>query len=158
MNSVSLAVSLLIFVLIFRSVIQGSKKPLHESGRKLLLPILYISTSLLQLLDPTLHLSTGEGIAFLAGGAVLSIPLILLTRFERRSDGNLYYQRNVALYVVLVLIFVLRFLDFIFIQGIDAQTLGFLNSLMAFSYISIWRMGSYIKFRSARTSPVLRSV
>lgn len=158
MNSVSLAVSLLIFVLIFRSVIQGSKKPLHESGRKLLLPILYISTSLFQLFDPTLHLMTGEVISFLAGGAVLSIPLILLTRFQRQADGKMYYQRNVALYVVLVVIFVLRFLDFTFIRGVDAQTLGFLNSLMAFSYISIWRLGSYIKFRSARTSSVLRSV
>jgi membrane protein CcdC involved in cytochrome C biogenesis len=154
MNPISLTISLLIVVLILRGVIQGSKKPLHESGRKSLIPILYISTSLFELFDPSLVLTSGRMISSIAIGAILSIPLILVTQFERKSDGKMYYKRNVSLYVLIIVIFSIRFFDFLFISGIDPKTLGFLNNVVALSYIAIWRMASFIKFHNSKSSTI----
>ena len=151
MNPLSLVISLLIFVLILRGVIQGSKKPLQGSGLRLLIPLLYISTSLLELLDPSLELTTGRVVSSLCIGAVLSIPLMLLTQFQTRADGQIYYKRNVYLYILIVLIFAIRFFDFTFISGIDPKTLGFLNNLTTLSYISLWRISSFIKFKNTKS-------
>ena len=151
MNPFSLIISLVVLVLILRGVIQGSKKSLHESGRKILIPILYISTSLFELFDPTLVLTTSRMVSFIGVGAVMSIPLILLTQFERKTDGKMYYKRNVSLYVLIVVIFSIRFFDFLFISGIDPKTLGFLNNVLTLTYIAIWRIASYIKFRNAKS-------
>ncbi|MGG4403784.1 CcdC protein domain-containing protein [Paenibacillus amylolyticus] len=121
----------------FEGFIQGSKKPLHESGRKLLIPILYISTSLFELFDPALVITTGRIISSVAIGAILSIPSILVTQFERKSDGGMYYKRYVSLYVFIVVIFGIRFFDFMFITDIDPKTLGFLNNVIALFILEI---------------------
>ncbi|MCW3790367.1 cytochrome c biogenesis protein CcdC [Paenibacillus sp. LS1] len=85
-------------------------------------------------------------------GAILSIPLILVTQFERKSDGGMYYKRSASLYVFIVVIFAIRFLDFMFITDIDPKTLGFLNNVIALSYIAIWRMASFIKFHNSKST------
>jgi len=90
-------------------------------------------------------------VSFIGVGAVMSIPLILLTQFERKTDGKMYYKRNVSLYVLIVVIFSIRFFDFLFISGIDPKTLGFLNNVLTLTYIAIWRIASYIKFRNAKS-------
>ncbi|WP_427050670.1 CcdC protein domain-containing protein [Paenibacillus sp. TC-CSREp1] len=154
MNVISLSISLLIVVLILRGVIQGSQKPLHESGRKLLIPILYISTCLFELFDPALVLTSGRVLGSLAMGAVLSIPLILVTSFERRSDGYMYYEKNITLYLLIIVIFFIRYLDLLFMTDIDSKTMGFLNNLVALSYIGIWRIASYLKFQHVKSQPL----
>ncbi|BBI35607.1 CcdC protein domain-containing protein [Cohnella abietis] len=151
MNPFSLIISILILVLILRGLIRGSKEPLHDSGRRILIPVLYISTSLFELFDPELVLTSGRIVSSIGIGAVLSIPLILLTQFERKSDGRMYYKRNVSLYVLIIVIFSIRFFDFLFISGIDAKTLGFLNNVVTLTYIAIWRIVSFFKFRNAKS-------
>ncbi|WP_339199989.1 CcdC protein domain-containing protein [Paenibacillus sp. FSL P4-0176] len=101
------------------------------------MPILYISTSLFELFDPALVITTGRIISSVAIGAILSIPLILVTQFERKSDGWMYYKRNVSLYVFIVVIFGIRFFDFMFITDIDPKTLGFLNNVIALFILAI---------------------
>lgn len=154
MNVISLSISLLIVLLILRGVIQGSQKPLHESGRKLLIPILYIATCLFELFDPALVLTSGRVLSSITIGAVLSIPLILVTSFERRSDGYMYYEKNLSLYLLIIVIFFIRYLDLLFITDIDAKTMGFLNNLITLSYIGIWRVASFMKFQHAKSQPL----
>ncbi|WP_432644095.1 CcdC protein domain-containing protein [Paenibacillus pabuli] len=48
----------------------------------------------------------------------------------------------------------MRFFDFMFISGIDPKTLGFLNNVVALSYIAIWRMASFIKFHNSKSSTI----
>ena len=83
MNStVSLMISALIFFFILRGQLSGMHKPLKKSGVTLLLPILYISTSLMQLFDPSLHIREEQVIIALLIGMIISIPLIVTTNFE----------------------------------------------------------------------------
>lgn len=75
MNStVSMMISALIFFFILRGQLSGMNKPLKRSGITLLLPILYISTSFMQLFDPSLHIREEQVIIALLIGMVVSIP------------------------------------------------------------------------------------
>ncbi|HBU82077.1 MAG TPA: DUF1453 domain-containing protein [Paenibacillus sp.] len=55
---------------------------------------------------------------------------------------------------LIIVIFSIRFFDFMFISGIDPKTLGFLNNVVALSYIAIWRMASFIKFHNSKSSTI----
>ncbi|KRE56792.1 CcdC protein domain-containing protein [Paenibacillus sp. Soil750] len=148
MNStVSMIISALIFFFILRGQLSGMSKPLKKSGITLLLPILYISTSLMQLFDPSLHIHEGQVIIALLIGIIVSIPLIVTTNFEVRDNGNTYIKRNKTVFVLLIVIFALRFLAIATINSIDPSTLSFMCNLMTFGYIATWRIISFIKFR-----------
>ncbi|MZQ85846.1 DUF1453 family protein [Paenibacillus sp. 5J-6] len=153
MNStVSMMISALIFFFILRGQLSGMNKPLKKSGISLLLPILYISTSFMQLFDPSLHIREEQVIIALVIGMVVSIPLILTTNFEVRDNGSTFIKRNKTVFVLLIVIFVLRFLVVATIKSIDPSTLSFMCNLVTFGYISTWRITSYLKFRGVSSS------
>ncbi|CAN7503932.1 DUF1453 family protein [Paenibacillus sp. LjRoot153] len=153
MNStVSMIISALIFFFILRGQLSGMSKPLKKSGITLLLPILYISTSLMQLFDPSLHIHEGQVIIALLIGIIVSIPLIVTTNFEVRDNGNTYIKRNKTIFVLLIVIFALRFLAIATINSINPSTLSFMCNLMTFGYIATWRIISFIKFRGVSSS------
>ncbi|MDU0202555.1 CcdC protein domain-containing protein [Paenibacillus sp. MAH-36] len=153
MNStVSMMISALIFFFILRGHLSGMNKPLKKSGVTLLLPILYISTSFTQLFDPSLHIREEQVILALLIGMVVSIPLILTTNFEVRDNGNTFIKRNKTVFVLLVVIFALRFLAVATIKSIDPSTLSFMCNLFTFGYIATWRITSYVKFRGVSSS------
>ncbi|NOU98867.1 CcdC protein domain-containing protein [Paenibacillus planticolens] len=156
MNSTaSLMISAIIFFFILRGQLSGMHKPLKKSGITLLLPILYISTSLTQLFDPTLHIREDQVIIALLIGMVVSIPLIITTNFEVRDNGNTFIKRNRTVFVLLIVIFALRFLAIATIKSIDPSTLSFMCNLVTFGYIATWRIVSFIKFRSVTSSKLV---
>ncbi|CAG7653908.1 CcdC protein domain-containing protein [Paenibacillus allorhizosphaerae] len=151
--TVSLAISILIFFLIIRGQLRGMQKPLKKSGVGLLLPIAYISTSLFQLMDPSLHIREDQVLLSVLIGAVISIPLIWTTNFEVKGTGDAFIKRSKAVFVILIGVFALRF---VFVAGfklIDPGTLGFMCNLVTLSYIALWRIGSFVKFRNALRHP-----
>lgn len=153
MNStVSMLISALIFIFILRGQLSGMNKPLEKSGFKLLLPILYISTSLMQLFDPSLQIHEGQVIIALLIGIMVSIPLIVTTNFEVRDHGNTFIKRNKIVFVLLIVIFALRFIAIATIHSIDPSTLSFMCNLITFGYIATWRIVSFIKFRGVSSS------
>ncbi|MCZ8522035.1 MULTISPECIES: CcdC protein domain-containing protein [Paenibacillus] len=145
-------ISALIFILILRGHVRGMRKPLNPSGVTLLLPILYISTSLTQLFDPRLHIEQGQVLVALLIGIVLAIPLIVTTNFEVRGNGDTFIKRSRAVFVLFITIFALRFLVIATVQSIDPSTLSFMCNLATLGYIATWRIVSFIKFRRANHS------
>ena len=83
---------------------------------------------------------------------VVSIPLIVTTNFEIRDNGNTFIKRNKTVFVLLIVIFALRFLAIATIKSIDPSTLSFMCNLMTFGYIATWRIISFIKFRGVSSS------
>ncbi|TXK81482.1 CcdC protein domain-containing protein [Paenibacillus sp. N3.4] len=145
--TVSLAISILIFVLILRGQLRGMQTPIKKSGIPLLLPILYISTSLLQLMDPNLRVQGQQVFLALFIGLVISIPLILTTNFEVRNNGSAFIKRNKVVFMILITVFALRFIFVSLVPTSDSSTLAFLCNLVTLSYIVIWRSVSFMKFR-----------
>ncbi|MFD0698548.1 CcdC protein domain-containing protein [Paenibacillus sp. GCM10027628] len=156
MNStVSLIISVAIFFFIIRGQLSGMKAPIKKAGITLLLPILYISTSLFQLFDPTLHIQQGQVILALLVGMVVSIPLILTTNFEVRASGDTFIKRNKTVFVLLIVIFALRFVVVATVKTIDPSTLSFMCNLVTLGYIATWRIVSFMKFRSVSNHKTL---
>lgn len=75
------------------------------------------------------------------------MPLIVLTNYERRDDGNIYTKKNVAFLITFIALVVLRYGSRRFIVDLDQQTVGLLFYVVAVSYIIPWRIACYIKFR-----------
>ncbi|WP_088832504.1 CcdC protein domain-containing protein [Paenibacillus tyrfis] len=146
--TVSLGISVLIFLLIIRGQFRGMSTPIKKPGISLLLPILYISTSLFQLMDPNLHLQSGQVLIALLIGLVISVPLIMTTNFEVRENGAAFIKRNKIVFVILIVVFALRFVFVGTVKVIDPSTLGFLCNLVTFGYVACWRIVSFIKFRN----------
>ncbi|MFB9324566.1 CcdC protein domain-containing protein [Paenibacillus aurantiacus] len=155
-TTVSMMISVLIFFFILRGQLSGMKKPLKKSGITLLLPIAFVSTSLMQLFDPSLHISGEQAILALAIGMIVSIPLIATTGFEVRG-GNTFIKRNKTVFALLLLLFALRFVAIALITSIDPSTLGFLCNLFTLGYIVTWRVASFVKFRGIRAFGGLRN-
>lgn len=153
MNStVSMAISAIIFFFIIRGQLSGMRKPLNKSGIALLLPILYISTSFMQLFDPSLHIREEQVIMSLLVGMIISIPLIVTTNFEVRDNGDTFIKRNKTVFVLLISIFALRFIAIATIHAIEPSTLSFMCNLVTFGYIATWRITSFIKLRMVSSS------
>ena len=79
-------------------------------------------------------------------GILFSVPLIALTNYERRDDGNIY-TKKVQLFNYFIALVVLRYGSRQFIVDLDQQTIGLLFYVVAVSYIIPWRIACYIKFR-----------
>ncbi len=100
-------------------------------------------------MDPNLHLQSGQVLIALLIGLVFSIPLIRTTNFEVRENGAAFIQRNKTVFVILIVVFALRFVFVANVKLIDPSTLGFLCNLVTLSYVACWRIVSFVKFRSA---------
>ncbi|SDD77952.1 Membrane protein CcdC involved in cytochrome C biogenesis [Paenibacillus sp. UNCCL117] len=143
------AMVMMVFVagLIFWRRMKAASRPIRGKGYRLLLPLLFLSFGLLGLFNPQLVLSTKEVILSLLCGAVLSVPMIMTTNYERRDDGFIYAKRSKAFMVVLVALIALRLALRSYLSGLDPAELGMLFYLIAVGYIVPWRVASYLKYR-----------
>ncbi len=73
---------------------RATSRPVKGKGYRLLLPLLFLALGLTGLLNPELHLTVKEVVLSLLCGAVLSIPMILTTNYERREDGLIYPKKK----------------------------------------------------------------
>ena len=80
-------------------------------------------------------------------GVLFSMPLIVLTNYERRDDGNIYTKKSAVFLITFIALVVLRYGSRQFIVDLDQQTVGLLFYVVAVSYIIPWRIACYIKFR-----------
>lgn len=80
-------------------------------------------------------------------GVLFSVPLIVLTNYERRDDGNIYTKKSAVFLITFIALVVLRYGSRQFIVDLDQQTVGLLFYVVAVSYIIPWRIACYIKFR-----------
>ncbi|WP_246096081.1 CcdC protein domain-containing protein [Paenibacillus sinopodophylli] len=151
----SISISLAIFILILLGLSRGMRKPIKKSGIRLLLPIAYISTSLLQLLDPELYVSSKQLFISIMIGFVISLPLIATTNFVKRENGDTFIQSTWLIFALLTVLFMLRIILIPQIHSVDQSTLAVLSSIVMVSYITVWRSVSFVKFRRTVKSTAL---
>lgn len=94
-----------------------------------------------------MHLAILEVIIAAFIGVLFAVPLIVLTNYERRDDGNIYTKKSAAFLITFIALVVLRYGSRQYIVDLDQQTIGLLFYVVAVSYIIPWRIASYIKFR-----------
>ncbi|MHC2835888.1 CcdC family protein [Bacillus sp. F9_6S_D1_P_5] len=137
-----LCIALLIFWRRFRSMY----KPIKGTGIRILWPLFFFTPSVLWLFGPV-HPAILQVVIAVSIGILLAVPLIFLTNYERRDDGNIYTKKSAAFLITFIALVVLRYGSRQYIVGLDQQTIGLLFYVVAVSYIIPWRIACYIKFR-----------
>ncbi|BBI36273.1 cobalamin biosynthesis protein CbiX [Cohnella abietis] len=122
-------------------------RPIRGNGIRLLVPLLFMLPAIALMTNPKVHAVSWEWVAAAAMGCLLSVPLILTTRYERREDQNIYAVKNVWFIIAFLAVLVIRFLLRDYLIGIDAETKTALFLTVALSYIIPWRIVSYVRFR-----------
>ncbi|RAN74028.1 CcdC family protein [Bacillus sp. SRB_331] len=138
--TVFLCVALLIFWRRYRSMYKPIK------GKRILWPLLFLTPGILLFFGPV-HPAILQVTIAASIGVIFAIPLIFLTNYERREDGNIYTKKSAAFLITFIGIVILRYGSRQYIVDLDQQTIGLLFYVVAVSYIIPWRIACYIKFR-----------
>ncbi|MGW5953777.1 CcdC family protein [Bacillus mycoides] len=140
--TVFLCVALLIFWRRYRSMY----KPIKGTGKRILWPLLFLTPGILLFFGPV-HPAILQVTIAASIGVIFAIPLIFLTNYERREDGNIYTKKSAAFLITFIGIVILRYSSRQYIVGLDPQIIGLLFYVVAVSYIIPWRIACYMKFR-----------
>ncbi|HDR7648211.1 CcdC family protein [Bacillus mycoides] len=140
--TVFLCVALLIFWRRYRSMY----KPIKGTGKRILWPLLFLTPGILLFFGPV-HPAILQVTIAASIGVIFAIPLIFLTNYERREDGDIYTKKSAAFLITFIGIVILRYSSRQYIVGLDPQIIGLLFYVVAVSYIIPWRIACYIKFR-----------
>jgi membrane protein CcdC involved in cytochrome C biogenesis len=139
-------VVLVILLVLWRRT-RAMTRPIRGNGYRILTPMLFLIPGLLLFTNPRLHISAEEVLVSVLAGLVLSIPLVLTTNYEIRADGNIYAKKSIGFIVSFVGLVILRMLLREYISGLEQFTLSTMFFLMAASYVFVWRVCSFVKFR-----------
>lgn len=126
--------------------IQATKKP--TSAKKILIPPLGMSTGFLMFLYPPARIPWEWAvIAFIAGGILLSIPLIKTSQFHIVNQ-EIYLKRSPAFIVILGILLVVR----ISLHGYIEQHISLLQTagfffILAFGMLLPWRIVMYFEYQ-----------
>ncbi|WP_166704773.1 CcdC family protein [Bacillus albus] len=140
--TVFLCIALLIFWRRYRSMY----KPIKGTGIRILWLLLFLTPGVLWFFGPV-HPAILQVVIAVLIGITLAVPLIVLTNYERRDDGNIYTIKSAAFLITFIALVVLRYGSRKYIVDLDQQTIGLLFYVVAVSYIIPWRIACYIKFR-----------
>ncbi|MGV3287412.1 CcdC family protein [Bacillus wiedmannii] len=140
--TVFLCIALLIFWRRYRSMY----KPIKGTGIRILWPLLFLTPGVLWFFGPV-HPAILQVTIAASIGVIFAIPLVFLTNYERREDGNIYTKKSVAFLITFIALVVLRYGSRQYIVDLDQQTIGLLFYVVVVSYIIPWRIACYIKFR-----------
>jgi membrane protein CcdC involved in cytochrome C biogenesis len=131
------------FVLFIR--MKAQKKPV--SGKKIILPPLFMSTGALMFIFPFFRVTLGELLEALTVGMLFSILLIKTSKFEIR-DNDIYLKRSKAFAFILIGLLVIRIVaKSILSTTIDYGALSGMFWILAFGMIVPWRIAMYIQYR-----------
>lgn len=80
-------------------------------------------------------------------GALFGYVILLHTAYERRDDGLIYPKPNPYFKYIIIAIILIRVVLTQYLSSLGTTEISMLAITMALVYISIWRIGSFIKFR-----------
>lgn len=80
-------------------------------------------------------------------GALFGYVILLHTAYERRDDGLIYPKPNQYFKYIIIAIILIRVVLTQYLSSLGTTEISMLAITMALVYISIWRIGSFIKFR-----------
>ncbi|TBL74582.1 CcdC protein domain-containing protein [Paenibacillus thalictri] len=144
-------------VIWLRSRRQG--KPIRNKGLGMLTPVVLLLVifgfsinSLAHIPGHPFHLpALWELLCAGVLGVVLGSIMLYHTGYEKREDGLIYAKRNKNFKYVIIAVVVFRLALSQYFKGLDYTEFTVLTMVMAYLYICVWRVGSFIKFRQVST-------
>ncbi|MGZ4122667.1 MAG: CcdC family protein [Tumebacillaceae bacterium] len=145
--SIIFVILLLIIFMIWRRT-RAMRRPINGNGIRMLVPVAVLLLLGTQLFGHGQYKGTTlETVGAIVIGVLFSIPLILTTHYEVREDGLIYAKQNKGFIFALVGLVIVRLALREYITFVDQGTLAILFYLLGVSYLTVWRVVSFIKFR-----------
>ncbi|MGF7535160.1 CcdC protein domain-containing protein [Bacillus mexicanus] len=85
-------------------------------------------------------------------GLIFGYIMITQTFYEKREDGLIYSKPNKNFKYVIIAIIVIRLALTQYFKDLNQYEMLILAYSLAFAYLSVWRIGSFIKFRKIHKS------
>jgi membrane protein CcdC involved in cytochrome C biogenesis len=126
---------------------RATSRPIKGNGMKMLIPLLFLLPAALMFANPELHLTVREIVLAVGTGIVLSIPLIITTNYEIRTDGHIYAKKSVGFMISFIGLVIFRLVLRNYLSELDPNELTALFLIVAAAYLLPWRIVSYLKFR-----------
>lgn len=129
--------------------------PVKGNGIQILLPlfiafpVMTISVYQLMHIPSQTHAIPAFWELLVAGllGALFGYIILLHTAYERRADGLIYPKPNQYFKYIIIAIILIRVILTRYLSSLGTSEISMLGLMTALVYISIWRIGSFIKFR-----------
>ena len=132
------------FMVIFIRM-KAQKRPV--SGKKIILPPLFMSTGALMFLSPVFRVNIGEFLEAITVGCIFSLLLIKTSKFEIR-ENDIYLKRSKAFAFILIGLLLIRIVaKSILSTSIDYGELSGMFWILAFGMIVPWRITMYFQYR-----------
>ncbi len=132
------------FMVIFIRM-KAQKRPV--SGKKIILPPLFMSTGALMFLFPIFRVNVGEFLEAITVGMIFSLLLIKTSKFEIR-ENDIYLKRSKAFAFILIGLLLIRIVaKSILSTSIDYGELSGMFWILAFGMIVPWRIAMYVQYR-----------
>ncbi|TDF97994.1 CcdC protein domain-containing protein [Paenibacillus piri] len=149
---------IIVLVIWLRS--RGKDKPIRNKGIGMLIPVVLLLiifsfsiNSLAHIPDHPFHLpAIWEILCAGVLGIALGSIMLYHTGYEKREDGLIYAKRNKNFKYVIIAIIIIRVALSQYFKGLDYTEFTILTMVMAYLYICVWRVGSFIKFRQVSNS------
>lgn len=137
-----------------------SKRPVKGEGYRLLYPLVIIAVVYALSISQLLQIPGGafqwpvpwEMLVAALLGVVFGTVMLYQTAYEKRDDGLIYPKTNKNLKYILIAIIVIRIALTQYFSGMNSGQFTILAMDMAFVYLCIWRIGSFVKFRRLKKS------
>lgn len=132
-----------------------AKKPIKGNGSRLLIPLLFFVVMCGLFVLQLTHLPQNnfeipnlwEFIMAFILGIVFGIPLLIKTNYEVREDGFIYTKPSKGFIYIFVALVLIRIGLKEYFQTLDPIALACLSLTLALSYLGIWRIGAFLKYR-----------
>ncbi|MFC5446749.1 CcdC protein domain-containing protein [Paenibacillus aestuarii] len=155
-------VAAVIIVLVFWLRTRRSRRPIRNKGYGMLIPLvillivfgLSIHSMTLIPNHPFILPAWWEMCAAALLGVGLGSLMLYHTGYEKREDGQVYAKPNKNFKFVLIAVIIIRVALSQYFKGLDYVELSLLTMVMAFLYICVWRVGSFLKFRRVYSTAV----
>ncbi|MBW7454670.1 CcdC protein domain-containing protein [Paenibacillus sepulcri] len=147
------AAVIILLVIWLRS--RGTGRPIRNRGIGMLFPVLlllivfgFTIQSLTHIPDHPFRMPALWEL-LLAGllGVGLGSIMLYHTGYEKREDGLVYSRRNKNFKYVIIAVIVIRIALSQYFKGLDYTEFTILTMVLAYVYVCVWRIGSFIKFR-----------
>ncbi|WP_282940647.1 CcdC protein domain-containing protein [Paenibacillus sp. RC67] len=135
-------------------------KPIRSKGYRMLLPLVLLLVVFGFSINSLAHIPNHPfqlpaiWEMLIAGVLGIALGSIMLyhTGYERREDGLIYAKRNKNFKYVIIAVILIRVGLSQYFKGLDYTEFTVLTMVMAYVYICVWRIGSFIKFRQVSHS------
>lgn len=140
----SLIIPLIMAIIVIVIRMKATNYPVTK--KKIILPPIFMSTGAFMFIFPYFRISLLQLLEAFIVGILLSIFLIVTTKFERNGN-KIYLKRSKAFPIILVSLLIVRIgLKLYFSQTIDIGELGGMFWVLAFGMIIPWRIVMYLQF------------